>query len=114
MLKHCGAMRRRARETFCKATPTVSTGCSLRLTTLGYTVRAIALTSLSAVPPDCSVVAEIGPRHAYAPAEAALLSDYLARGGRLLAMIDPEFPLQGGLGDLFGKLGLALGPGHRD
>jgi ABC-type sugar transport system ATPase subunit len=27
-------------------------------------VRAIALTSLSAVPPDCSVVAEIGPRHA--------------------------------------------------
>ena len=43
----------------------------LALTTLGYTVRAIALTSLSAVPPDCSVVAEIGPRHAYAPAEAA-------------------------------------------
>ena len=82
----------------------------LALTTLGYTVRAIALTSLSAVPPDCSVVAEIGPRHAYAPAEAALLSDYLARGGRLLAMIDPEFPLQGGLGDLFGTLGLASDP----
>jgi hypothetical protein len=79
----------------------------LALTTLGYTVRAMALTSLSAVPPDCSVVAEIGPRHAYAPAEAALLSDYLARGGRLLAMIDPEFPLQGAFGDLFRKLGLA-------
>ena len=77
---------------------------------IGYTVRAIALTSLSAVPPDCTVVAEIGPRHAYAPAEAALLSDYLARGGRLLAMIDPEFPLQGGLGDLFGTLGLASDP----
>ena len=82
----------------------------LALTTLGYTVRAIALTSFSAVPPDCSVVAEIGPRHAYAPAEAALLSDYLARGGRLLAMIDPEFPLQGGLGDLIGTLGLASDP----
>jgi hypothetical protein len=82
----------------------------LGLTSLGYTIRAIALTSLSAVPPDCSVVAEIGPRHAYAPAETALLSDYLAGGGRLLAMIDPEFSLQGGLGDLFGKLGLASDP----
>ena len=82
----------------------------LALTTLGYTVRPIALTSLSAVPPDCGVVAEIVPRHAYAPAEAALLSDYLARGGRLLAMIDPEFPLQGAFGDLFGKLGLVSDP----
>jgi ABC-2 type transport system permease protein len=78
----------------------------LGLTALGYTVRAITLTSLPAVPSDCSVVAEVGPRHAYAPAEAALLSGYLAQGGRLLAMIDPEFPLQGDLGDLFGKLGL--------
>ena len=57
----------------------------LALTTLGYTVRAIAPATLSAIPPDCSVVAEIGPRRAYAPGEAALLSDYLARGGRLLA-----------------------------
>src|SRR5260221_10481277 len=73
----------------------------LALTTLGYTVRAIALTSLSAIPPDCSVVAEIGPQHAYAPAEAALLSHYLARGGRLLAMFNPEFPLQDALGELF-------------
>jgi ABC-2 type transport system permease protein len=81
----------------------------LALTTLGYTLRTIALTNL-AVPPDCSVVAEIGPRHAYAPAEATLLSDYLVRGGRLLAMIDPEFPLQGGLGDLIGTLGLASDP----
>jgi hypothetical protein len=79
----------------------------LGLMALGYTVRAIVLTKLSAVPPECSVVAEIGPRHAYAPAEAVLLSDYLAGGGRLLAMIDPEFPLQGSLGDLFAKLGLA-------
>jgi ABC-2 type transport system permease protein len=82
----------------------------LGLTALGYTMRAIALTKLSAVPPDCSVVAEIGPRHAYAPTQAALLSDYLVRGGRLLAMIDPEFPVQGGLGELFGKLGLASDP----
>jgi len=82
----------------------------LAVTTLGYIIRPIAPTTLSAIPSDCTVVAEIGPRHAYAPGEAALLSDYLARGGRLLAMIDPEFPLDGGLGDLLGKLGLASDP----
>jgi hypothetical protein len=79
----------------------------LALSTLGYTVRAISPATLSAIPQDCSVVAEIGPRHAYAAGEAALLTDYLARGGRLLAMIDPGFPLQGDLRDLFGTLGLA-------
>lgn len=82
----------------------------LALTTLGYTVRPIATITLSAIPPDCSVVAEIGPRHAYAPGEAALLSDYLAHGGRLLGMIDPVFPLEGQLADLLGKLGLASDP----
>src|SRR5215475_1174939 len=51
----------------------------LAVTTLGYTVRAMAPTTLSAIPSDCSVVAEIGPGHAYAPGEAALLTEYLAR-----------------------------------
>jgi ABC-2 type transport system permease protein len=79
----------------------------LAVTTLGYTVRPIVPATLAAIPPDCNVVADIGPRHAYAPGEAALLSDYLARGGRLLMMIDPTFPLEGELGGLLGKLGLS-------
>jgi hypothetical protein len=82
----------------------------LGLTTLGYTVRPIAPATLSAIPSDCSVVAEIGPRQAYAAGEARVLSMYLAHGGRLLAMIDPMFPLDGELGNLLGKLGLASAP----
>jgi ABC-2 type transport system permease protein len=82
----------------------------LALTTLGYSIRPIAPTTLTTIPSDCSVVAEIGPRYPYAPAEAALLSTYLARGGRLLAMIDPVFPLKGDLGDLFGLVGLTSDP----
>ena len=82
----------------------------LAVTTLGYTVRSIAPATLSAIPPDCSVVAEIGPRHAYAPGESAMLSTYLGHGGRLLTMIDPAFTLEGELGNLFGKLGLASDP----
>jgi ABC-2 type transport system permease protein len=50
----------------------------LAMTTLGYTVRPIVPTTLSAIPGDCNVVAEIGPRRAYPPGEAARLSDYLA------------------------------------
>jgi hypothetical protein len=82
----------------------------LALTTLGYTVRPIAPTTLSAIPSDCSVVTDIGPRHAYAPGESDLLSDYLAHGGRLLVMIDPIFPLDGELGSLLERLGLASDP----
>jgi hypothetical protein len=79
----------------------------LAMATLGYTVRPIVLSTLSAIPADCNVVAEIGPRHAYLPEEAARLSDYLARGGRLLVMIDPAFPLGDELGGLLGKVGLS-------
>jgi hypothetical protein len=79
----------------------------LAMTTLGYTVRPIMLTTPSAIPGDCNVVAEIGPRRAYLPGEAAKLSDYLVRGGRLLVMIDPAFPLGEELGGLLGKVGLS-------
>jgi ABC-2 type transport system permease protein len=78
----------------------------LGLTSLGYTLRTITPATLTTVPPDCTVVAEVGPRRAYAPGEARLLSDYLARGGRLLVMIDPTFPLGLELGGMLGKVGL--------
>jgi gliding motility-associatede transport system auxiliary component len=79
----------------------------LAMATLGYSVRPIVLTTLSAIPADCNVVAEIGPHRAYAPGEAARLSDYLAHGGRLLIMVDPAFPLGDELSGLLGKVGLS-------
>jgi ABC-2 type transport system permease protein len=79
----------------------------LAVTSLGYTVRPLMLATQSAIPTDCTVLAEIGPRRAYAPGEAGLVSNYLARGGRLLAMIDPTFPLGQEFGGLLGKVGLS-------
>jgi hypothetical protein len=78
----------------------------LALTALGYSVRSIEPARLSAIPADCRVVAEIGPRGAYAPRETSLLSEYLGHGGRLLVMIDPSFSLGAELGALLGKVGL--------
>jgi hypothetical protein len=79
----------------------------LALTSLGYTVRPIIPVTLSAIPSDCAAVAEIGPRRAYAPTESVLLSKYLAKGGRLLIMIDPTLPLGPELSELLGKVGLS-------
>jgi ABC-2 type transport system permease protein len=78
----------------------------LALTLLGYNVKPIMPATLTAIPQDCAVVAEIGPRGAYPPGEASLLSRYLARGGRLLVMIDPSFPLGSEFGGLLHRVGL--------
>jgi hypothetical protein len=79
----------------------------LAVTTLGYTVRKILPATLTVIPPDCAVVAEIGPRQALAPSEPKLLSAYLAGGGRLLLMIDAEYQIGSELKGLLGKLGLS-------
>ena len=55
--------------------------------------RAIEPAALAAMPQDCAVVTDLGPRNAYAPAEVRLLKDYLGRGGRVLLAYDPQFPV---------------------
>jgi hypothetical protein len=56
-------------------------------------MRSLVMATASAIPSDCTVVAEIGPRTALAAGEADLLADYLKNGGRLVMLIDPHFPL---------------------
>src|SRR5207248_3525831 len=64
----------------------------LALNEIGYDMRAIVTAARQAIPSDCIVVAEIGPRMAFAPGETELLVNYLSGGGRLLLLIDPLFP----------------------
>ncbi len=82
----------------------------LALTTIGYTVRTILPATLTDVPGDCSLVADIGPRQPYAPGEAKVLARYLAGGGRVALMIDPEFPLGGELAGMLAQIGLGSDP----
>src|SRR5262249_19017814 len=64
--------------------------------------------TMSAIPTDCTVVAEIGPRAALAAGEAGLLADYLKGGGRLVMLIDPQFPTSDELQEkLLAPLGLS-------
>ena len=79
---------------------------ALALTEIGYDIRAIAPSTLAALPPDCTAVAEIGPRAAYGAGEAKLIADYLAGGGRLLLLLDPDSPVAPELDRMLAHVGL--------
>jgi hypothetical protein len=80
----------------------------LALETIGYADRAIAPATLAAIPEDCAVLADLGPRSAYTPGEIRLLRDYLGRGGRVLLAYDPQFPISPELAVLLAEVGLAV------
>lgn len=61
----------------------------LALNQIGFEMRELVTATSAAIPPDCSVIAEIGPRTAFAADEVRLLGDYLRSGGRLLLLLDP-------------------------
>ena len=83
----------------------------LALNEIGFEMRPLVMATASAIPTDCSVVAEIGPRTALAEGEADLLADYLKNGGRLVMLIDPQFPLGADLQSrLLTPLGLSSEP----
>jgi ABC-type uncharacterized transport system involved in gliding motility auxiliary subunit len=83
----------------------------LALNEIGFEMRPLAMATASAIPADCTVVAEIGPRTAFGAGEADLLADYLKSGGRLAMLIDPQFPIGTDLqGSLLTPLGLSSEP----
>jgi ABC-type uncharacterized transport system involved in gliding motility auxiliary subunit len=83
----------------------------LAIEAIGYSHHALTMPTAPDIPADCAMVADIAPRSAYSPDEVRLLRDYLARGGRLLLMYDPEFPAIGEIKGLLGEVGLEVGEG---
>ena len=69
----------------------------IALNEIGYEIRGIVTASENSIPPDCTVIAGIGPRTAFAAGETDLLVKYLAAGGGLLLLIDPGFPVDAGI-----------------
>jgi hypothetical protein len=83
----------------------------LALDEIGFEMRPLVTATANAIPTDCTVVAEIGPRTELVPGEADLLADYLRNGGRLVMLIDPQFPLDADLQSrLLTPLGLSSEP----
>ncbi|WP_177248758.1 Gldg family protein [Bradyrhizobium sp. Ghvi] len=67
----------------------------LALNEIGFEMRELLTATSPAIPPDCSVVAEIGPRTAFTSDEVQLLGSYLKGGGRLLLLLDPVSEISG-------------------
>jgi hypothetical protein len=67
----------------------------LALDQIGFQMREIVTATASGIPPDCSVVADIGPRTGVAADEAMLLANYAKSGGRLLLLFDPLSQIDG-------------------
>jgi len=76
-----------------------------------YDVKALPLAREGKIPDDAAVVVIAGPRTDLFPPEVDALDGYLARGGKLLVMIDPPFPQpvpEGWAKQLLGKYGVVL------
>jgi ABC-type uncharacterized transport system involved in gliding motility auxiliary subunit len=83
----------------------------LAIEAIGYSDRAVFAPTAAEIPADCTVVVDLGPRNAYSADEVKLFARYLARGGRLLLMYDPEFPVAPALAALLGEVGLKVESG---
>lgn len=67
----------------------------LALNQIGFEMRELVTSTSAAIPPDCSVIAEIGPRSALAADEVQMFGKYLKGGGRLLLLLDPLSEISG-------------------
>lgn len=77
-----------------KSTDTVS-GYSLaagQLLTSNFKLSELALGTVTAVPPDCDILAIVAPGRPLSGAAPALVADYLAHGGKLLVAADSLQP----------------------
>lgn len=79
------------------------------LTKQGYDVSPLTLLKETAVPHDASVVVLAGPRRPVTREEKDRLAKYVADGGRLLILLDPNSHAD--LDDLLGQWGVEAGRG---
>ena len=78
---------------------------------LGHSVRKVTLPTERAVPDECTALVEANPRTRHGPPEVEALAAYLARGGSLLLLLEPDFPVDSGLTALLARAGVRVGEG---
>jgi ABC-type uncharacterized transport system involved in gliding motility auxiliary subunit len=62
------------------------------LTNENYDIATIVLAQENAIPEECSLLVIAGPRSDLFGNEQTLIGEYLKKGGKLLALLDPETP----------------------
>ncbi len=72
-----------------------------------FTLKTLNMLTGGKIPEDASVIAVMGPTKPFQPGEAALLKDYLQKGGKMVLCVDPL--VKTGLESLLKDYGVKLG-----
>ena len=78
---------------------------------LGYGAQKVSLATQGKVPEACSVLIIANPRTRFGPPEIAQVESYLANGGRLMMLVEPDYEIDTPLAALLKKTGLSIEPG---
>lgn len=78
-----------------------------KLLSLGYEVYTLNLSSVDAMPDDVDILIIAGPKERFDNEEVAILEDYMARGGKIIALFDPGYDSS----LISGRAGIRLGGG---
>jgi hypothetical protein len=78
---------------------------------LGLVALKVAIAAGQALPEDCAALVEANPRTRYAPPEAEILRAYLAHGGGLLMLIEPDYPIDEALAAVLADAGVRIEDG---
>ncbi len=78
---------------------------------LGYATRKLVLPIERTVPESCAVVVIANPRTPFGAPEMDVLAAYLNRGGALLLLVEPDYPVPPPLAALLARAGVRLGEG---
>jgi ABC-type uncharacterized transport system involved in gliding motility auxiliary subunit len=59
----------------------------------GFLTRELSLVEVDSIPPDCAVLVLAGPKKEYLQSEVNHIDNFLARGGSVLFLLDPRWPI---------------------
>jgi hypothetical protein len=78
---------------------------------LGLIARKVPLAGSGAVPPDCAALVEANPRTRYTRPDAETVRAYLERGGSVLLLVEPDYPVDENLAVMLSAAGVRIGDG---
>jgi hypothetical protein len=78
---------------------------------LGLAARPVSILASGQVPPDCSALVEANPRTRHTPKEAETLAAYLAAGGSLLMLVEPDIEIEPKLAEVLARAGIRIEDG---
>jgi ABC-type uncharacterized transport system involved in gliding motility auxiliary subunit len=73
---------------------------------LGLVARKTLIAGGQQVPPDCAALVEANPRTRYTGADSDVVLAYLKRGGSLLMLIEPDYPIDETLAAVLAEAGI--------